>query len=293
MLQINPKSAKSILIKSGLPGSDWVINPYNGCEFGCMYCYAAQIARWNHPGQVWGSYIDVKINAAEILENELIQLQKKTGKKDFGSIFLSSVTDPYTNIETKYRITRKCLEKLRDFGYEGSISVQTKSTLILRDIDIFKKLKKFSVGFTITSLDDNISRFLEVHAPSVTSRLESLKVLYHEGIKTYAFVGPILPNFLNNNETLDQLLDALQECGVGSVWFEHINLSPKIKARLFDYLRKNSPDLIPIFREADTLDYRNKLDLRIIEAMQQRKMTLGLSHVIFHHNLPIKAKLRV
>jgi len=73
--------AGSILIKSGLPGADWVINPYNGCLFGCMYCYAAQIARWKHPNEKWGTYLDVKINAPELLEKELWKLEKNWVKK--------------------------------------------------------------------------------------------------------------------------------------------------------------------------------------------------------------------
>lgn len=92
--RINTIQAKTIFTKSGLPGSDWVINPYNGCLFGCMYCYAAQIARWKHPDEEWGSYLDVKINAPELLKKELEKLEKKLKTKDFGSVFFSSVTDP-------------------------------------------------------------------------------------------------------------------------------------------------------------------------------------------------------
>ena len=73
-LKIREIRASSILIKSGLPAADWVINPYNGCLFGCMYCYAAQIARWKHPDEIWGNYLDVKINASELLKNELEKL---------------------------------------------------------------------------------------------------------------------------------------------------------------------------------------------------------------------------
>ena len=77
LTKINEIRAKTILTKSGLPGSDWVINPYNGCQFACMYCYAAQIARWNHPNEEWGSFVDVKMNAPELLKIELEKLEKK------------------------------------------------------------------------------------------------------------------------------------------------------------------------------------------------------------------------
>ncbi len=80
--------SKSILTKSGLPGSDWVINPYNGCLFGCMYCYAAQIARWKHPNEEWGSYLDVKINAPELLKKSLQNLRRNLAKKTLALSFL-------------------------------------------------------------------------------------------------------------------------------------------------------------------------------------------------------------
>src|SRR3989339_1588059 len=187
-LKIREIRASSILIKSGLPAADWVINPYNGCLFGCMYCYAAQIARWKHPDEIWGNYLDVKINASELLKNELEKLVIRRSHHiyDFGSIFFSSVTDPYVGMEAKYKLTRKCLEVLADFGYEGSINVQTKSALVTRDIDVLKRLKNVSVGCTVTTLDDAVSRFFEGNAPPVTDRIKSLKMLHDVGISTYA-----------------------------------------------------------------------------------------------------------
>src|SRR3990172_6515096 len=105
-----------------------------------MYCYAAQIARWKHPQEEWGTYLDVKVNAPELLNSELGHLEKRFDSKDFGSVFFSSVTDPYNGMEAKYKLTRKCLEVLADFGYLGTVSILTKSSLVLRDIDILKRL---------------------------------------------------------------------------------------------------------------------------------------------------------
>lgn len=288
VLKINLIQAKTIFTKSGLPGSDWVINPYNGCLFACMYCYAAQIARWKHPNEAWGTYLDVKINAPELLKNELLKLEKKFGKKDFGSIFFSSVTDPYVGMEAKYQLTRKCLEILADFGYKGSIAIQTKSPLATKDIDILKKLKKVTVGFTVTTLDDKVSRFLETKAPPVSLRINALKKLHDAGINTYAFIGPILPHFTSDKTKINELLDKLQAVGVTEVWFEHINLSPKIKARLYRFLKKEAPDLIPEFDQANTTEYREKLESIIHEAMKGRNLKIGLGKVIHHRQLPKK-----
>lgn len=286
--KINLLEAKTILTKSGLPGSDWVINPYNGCLFACMYCYAAQIARWKHPDEVWGSYLDVKINAPELLKAELEKLEKKFGKKDFGSIFFSSVTDPYVGLEAKYQLTRKCLEVLADFGYSGNLAIQTKSPLVTKDIDILKRLKKVTVGFTVTTLDDKVSRFLETKAPPVSLRLKALKDLHDAGIKTYAFIGPILPYFTNNKGKINQLLDKLQAVGVKEIWFEHINLSPKIKTRLYQFLKKEAPDLIPEFDKANTERYRQELEVVIAKALKGRNLKMGLGKVIHHRQLPKK-----
>lgn len=288
LTKINEIQAKTIMNKSGLPGADWDINPYNGCQLGCMYCYAAQIARWRHPGEEWGSFIDVKMNAPELLKKELESLEKKLKSKDFGFIFLSSVTDPYTGMEAKYNLTRQCLEVLADFGYQGRIGIQTKSPLVLKDIDVLKKLKDVQVGFTVTTLDDKVSRFLEVYAPPVTARIKALKELNQQGIKTYAFIGPLLPHFVNNKTEINNLLDALQNAGVPEVWFEHINLSSKIKARLFDYLKIEAPELIPEFEQADNQEYRNKLNKVIEECLHSRGLKLGYGQVIYHHELPKK-----
>lgn len=283
--RINIIQAKSILTKSGLPGSDWVINPYNGCLFGCLYCYAAQIARWKHPSEEWGTYLDVKINAPKLLEGELKKREKRLKTKDFGSVFFSSVTDPYVGLEAKYQLTRKCLEVLSKFGYKGSIAIQTKSPLITRDIEVLKRLHNVAVGFTVTTLDDKVSRFLEVKAPPVSSRIRALKELNNAGIETYAFVGPLLPHFVTGFDKINGILDKLQAVGVREIWFEHINLNPKIKARLYDFLKKEAPKLISEFEEANTEEYRNRLETAIHKAMQGRGLKMGLGKVIHHSSV--------
>lgn len=289
-LKINLLKAKSILIKSGLPGADWVINPYNGCIFGCMYCYAAQMARWKHSDEEWGSYLDVKINAPEVLKSELEKREKRLKTKNFGFIFFSSVTDPYVGLEAKYRLTRKCLEVLADFGYEGEIGIQTKSPLVVKDIDVLQRLKNVNVGLTVTTLDDKISRFMEVMAPPVSARIKALEELHKEGIETYAFIGPILPYFTAKKDKLRELLDRLEEVGVGEVWFEHINLNANIRSHLYDFLKEKALELIPYFDKANTTEYREELDKIIYDLMKERKMKMGLAKIIHHPNFKNETK---
>jgi len=288
LTKINELQAKTVLTKTNLPGCDYVVNPYNGCQFACMYCYAAAIARWKHPGEEWGSFLDVKLNAPELLKKDLEKLAKKFGSNNFGIIWFSSVTDPYTGLETKYQLTRKCLQVLVDFGYRGQVAIQTKSGLITRDIDLFKKLKDVSVGFTVTTLDDKVSRFLEVEAPPVSVRIDAIKKLTAAGIPTYAFIGPVLPHFIKSKKEINNLLDVLQNAGVKEVWFEHLHLVGPVKTRLMDYLKTAAPELVSEFQRADTAEYRAELEAVIYDCLKGRNLKLGLGKIIYHRDLPKK-----
>lgn len=274
--------AKSVLTKSGLPDADWVINPYVGCQFGCKYCYATFIGRWRHPGEEWGEFTDIKINAPEILKKELENLEKRNKSKDFGQIFFSSVTDPYCPIEAKYQITRKCLEVLADFDYQGEIGILTKSPLVARDIDLFKKLKKIEVGLTVTTLEDKVVRFLEGLAPSPLARIKVLHKLHESGVSTYAFVGPLLPYFATKKEKLEKIFHELKATGVKRIYVEHINLSPKIRERLYKYLKAYNPKLIFYFKKAESKRYRDNLEKIIYPIIKKEKMKIIGGKIINH-----------
>lgn len=273
-------NAKSILSRSGLPNTDWVINPYTGCRFGCAYCYAYFVGKFTHKDELWGNYVDVKINAPEILEKELTTKLAKT--KNIGSIFISSVTDPYQPVEAQYKITRKCLEVLLKHDYQEEIGILTKSTLVLRDIDLFKKFKNIEVGLTITSTGDPISKFLEINAPHNQERLLTLKKLKDNGIKTYAFVGPLLPHFVFEEVNLRKLLFSVKNTGVAFVYIEHINLSNYIKDRLFSQISQKHPELIAKFNEAQNPIYRQKLDQMIYKITREIKLPIKNQQTIHH-----------
>lgn len=162
----------------------YCINPYVGCAHACRYCYATFMKRFTGHTEPWGSFVDVKINAPEVLRRELKRAEK-------GGIILSSVTDPYQPLEAKYQITRKCLEVLTLFQFP--VDILTKSPLVLRDIDIISRLKNAEVGITITTDDERIRKIFEPKAPAIHVRMEALKKLHGAGIKTYAFIGPVLP----------------------------------------------------------------------------------------------------
>ncbi|HLB95378.1 MAG TPA: radical SAM protein [Patescibacteria group bacterium] len=282
-MKLKEIKVKSVLTKSGLPDSDWVINPYVGCSFGCKYCYATFIGRWKHPNEEWGEFLDVKINAPEVLKDELEKLASKYKSKDFGSIFFSSVTDPYNGFEAKYQVTRKCLEVLTNFGYKGKIGILTKSPLLTRDIDFFRKLN-LEAGLTITTLDDEVVKFLEGNAPPASARINALKTLNEAGVSAYAFVGPLLPYFIADKATLEKLFVKIKDAGVNKLYVEHINLSPRIKSRLYRYLRKTNPKLVPVFEQAKSKDYQIKVENIIHPMLDRNHLKLIDGKILFHNN---------
>lgn len=174
--------AKSVLSKSQI--YDYAINPYVGCSHSCRYCYAAFMRRFTGHKEKWGGFVDVKINAPEMLAREI-------KRKRMGRIWVSGVCDPYQAAEKKYMLTRKCLEILLD--NQWPITLQTKSALVLRDIDILEKFKDIEVGFSITTADEKIKRLFEPGASPIKDRIQALSVLRSRGIQTFAMIAPLLP----------------------------------------------------------------------------------------------------
>jgi len=181
-MKIREILAKTILSKSKI--FDWTINPYIGCQYGCTYCYARFIKRFTGHKEEWGEFIDVKINAPKMLEKEI-------KKKEKGNVWISGICDPYQPIEGKYQLTRKCLEIL--LKYQWSVTIQTKSPLVLKDLDLLKKFKEIEVGFTITTSEDDVRKIFEPKAPPIQERIRALEKIHNKGIKTFAMVAPVLP----------------------------------------------------------------------------------------------------
>ncbi|MET0082113.1 MAG: radical SAM protein [Sedimenticola sp.] len=185
-MKIKEIHSKSVLSSSKVYG--YVVNPYVGCQHGCSYCYARFMKRFTGHKEPWGDFVDVKINAPELLVKEI-------GKKKRGTVWVSGVTDPYQPLEKKYKLSRKCIDIL--LQNDWPVIVQTRSPLVLRDMDIFKKSNKVEIGLSITTASDEIRKVFEPHAPSIASRLKAVESLYENGIKTYVMIAPILPEAEN------------------------------------------------------------------------------------------------
>jgi DNA repair photolyase len=174
--------AKSILSKSQV--YDYALNAYVGCQHECLYCYAKFMKRFTGHREPWGRFLDVKINAPELLAREV-------KKKRKGRVWISGVCDAYQPLEKKYQLTGRCLEILVEHGWP--ITIQTKSPLVLRDLAVLHKSADSEVGFTITTADEKVRRIFEPGAPPVAKRVEALGILHAEGIRTFVMIAPLLP----------------------------------------------------------------------------------------------------
>ncbi len=187
-LKVKIKEIQSKTILSSSQVYDYVINPYVGCQHGCSYCYARFMKRFTGHKESWGDFVDVKINAPDLLIKEI-------KKKKKGTVWVSGVCDPYQPLEEKYKLSRKCLDILVQNNWP--VVIQTRSPLVLRDMGIFKKSKMIEVGISITTANDEIRKVFEPHAPSIMARLRAIESLYQNGIKTYVMIAPILPEAEN------------------------------------------------------------------------------------------------
>lgn len=174
--------AKQILSKSKV--ADYTINPYIGCEHGCTYCYARFMKRFTRHKEKWGQFVDVKINAVSLLQREI-------QKRRIGKVWISGVCDPYQPLEVQYELTRGCLGVL--LAYDWPITIQTKSPLVLRDIDLLKQFTDCEVGLSITTAHDGIRRLFEPNVPPINQRIETLAKLHSADLQTFAMIAPILP----------------------------------------------------------------------------------------------------
>jgi DNA repair photolyase len=243
---------KSILTKSGIEGVDYALNPYVGCEHGCVYCYASFMKRFTGHKEEWGAFVDVKVNAAEVLARQMRRAQQ-------GNITSGTVTDPYQPLEERHEITRACLEVLT--AYDFPVSILTKSDLVLHDFELLRRLKDVEVGFTITALDDEVQRVFEPHPSPASARLAALAELSGAGIKTWAFCGPLLPFLSDSEEQVDTLFEELAKVGASYIIVDSMKLSGAIWGRVRRVLERHCPDLEEGYRHiaADRRPYHEAL----------------------------------
>ena len=233
-MKVKEIKAKSILNKSKIFA--YCLNPYVGCQISCRYCYARLfMRRYTGHKEAWGEFVDVKVNAPEVLRKQL-------EKAKTGTTWISSVCDPYQPLEAKYELTRRCLKEL--VKKQFPVNIQTKSKLVLRDLDLLGQFEKIEVGFTITTDDDRVAKIFEPGASSLEDRMKSLEQIRLSGIKTFAFIGPLLPGNPENlvavlEEKVDRVfIDRMNYLYSLKGFYRELGLESETTDRFFDEHRK-------------------------------------------------------
>lgn len=214
------------------------INPYRGCEHGCIYCYARPTHEYLglSAGLDFESKIFAKTDAAALLE-------KKLASKSWVPkvVTLSGITDPYQPLERTMKITRSCLEVLRDFGNPAALI--TKNHLVTRDIDIFKVMAQnqtIAINISITTLDRGLARAMEPRASQPEMRLRAVEALAKENIPVGIMIGPVLPGLTEHE--IPAILKAASEAGAHSAYYTMLRLPYGVKDLFQTWLAEHYPD---------------------------------------------------
>jgi DNA repair photolyase len=251
--------------------TDYVINPYTGCQHGCKYCYADFIRRFQDIPHAWGEFVYAKINCPELLDCEL-------KKNKPGNVFISSVCDCYMPLESKFMITRKILEKISKSQYKDKFTFEilTKSSLIRRDFDLLKNLK-VELGCSINTLDSAMSKKIEPCASSPQERIKVLKEAKALGMKVYGFISPVLPGITD----LEAIFKELAFCDY--VWVELLNTQKSIMDRFMPFIHKEFPEKIKYFEYAvqNPNEYYKKIKEQV--KFLEKKYKLKVKEVVVHN----------
>lgn len=220
-----------ILTKSNLPVADWSVNPYVGCSHACRYCYASFMKRFTGHGENWGSFVDVKYWPA------IRRKERYAGQE----LFLSSVTDPYQPCEERYGRTRALLEEMKDSGC--TLSISTKSDLVLRDLDLIRSYPKATVAWSVNTLDEEFRHEMD-DAVSFERRLEAMRIFHEHGVRTTCFISLIFPG-ITDVEAIVRRVEG--QCDL--IWLENLNLRGGFRKTILDWIAAKRADLIPLYEE--------------------------------------------
>jgi DNA repair photolyase len=225
----------------------WTINPYRGCTHSCHYCFARAFHAYLDLGigEDFSTKIVVKTNVAEVLRRELAA-SRWTGE----TIAMGTATDSYQHCEGRYKLMRGILRALIDF--RNPLSLLTKSTMIVRDLDLFRELNEVApvtVSMSVSTLDESVRKVVEPGTPPGRRRLEILARFADAGIRTGVLVAPILPGLTDDEEHLDEVLEGCAEAGVGYAVPIVLHVRPTIREHFMPWVEKAYPWLYPRYVE--------------------------------------------
>ena len=233
---IREVACRTILNRTSL--GDYSLNCYIGCTHGCAYCYARFMQRFHPHEESWGAFVDVKANAVEVLRRQLRRAAP-------GEVFVSSACDGWQPIEAERRLTRRCCELLLEYGYR--LNVLTKSTRVLRDLDVFAH-GDVRLGVTLTTLDPRLAALWEPHAATVANRLDVLARAREAGLRTAVMLGPLLPGLSDDPASIESLLRAVAERDVEKIWVDALNVRPRVWPAAAVLLQSHFPDQLEAIR---------------------------------------------
>lgn len=246
---------KTILNKSGL--ADYTLNCYVGCSHKCLYCYAHYMQKYKKRPEGWGNYVDIKVNAAWALTRDIRKAKQP------GTVFMSSVCDGWQPIEAKYKLSRACLKLLLEAGF--SPDILTKSSLVLRDLDLLAAYKTPRLSMTLTTMDLGLKRLFEPYASDPKDRILTLRKASEKSIEIGVFLGPLIPEFTDTVANLGGIFDALKGLNLTQIYVDRLNL----RWGVLDALKKG------LIGERDfVLDssYSRQLKQRTMEAARQANL---------------------
>ena len=223
----------------GMP-FEWSLNPYMGCAHRCTFCYVRAFEqRADRPsGDEYGRSIRVKVNVAEVLRRELA---RRSWKADH--VAIGAATDPYQPAEGRYKLTRSCLEALRDA--RNPFHIITRSPMIVRDIDVLAEAAsraELSVTFSVPTLDDEVWRRTEPGTPPPRQRLRAVRTLVDAGIKAGVGMAPLLPGISDSPDQLRAVVEAAREAGATGIWANVLYLKPGTREHFLAELARDWPE---------------------------------------------------
>jgi DNA repair photolyase len=220
----------------------WSLNPYRGCVHACHYCYARATHSYFglNADEDFESTIFVKANLPEVLRSELAR-----GAMGAERVSIGTATDPYQPIEGKYRLTRRSLEALLD--YRHPTSIVTKSTLIVRDLDLLTELSRYTdvhVYFTVTTVDREIWKAVEPGTPPPEKRFQAVRRLRDAGVYAAVFMAPVLPGITDSSASIEAVASAAKDHGAVSFGAMPLRLDPLVKEHYLTFVGEQYPALL-------------------------------------------------
>ncbi len=261
---------REVLVRSALTRSrlfDYCVNPYAGCANACVYCYARFATRFSHPGEPWGSFVDVRINAPVMLERQLHRARR-------GDVYMSSVCDAWQKPEAQYGISRRCLSLLVDWGYP--LFLQTKSALAERDFDLLSGCTAVQFGVTLTTQDAFTASIFEPGASSPAERLRVLQEAKRIGLRTFVFLGPLLPGLSDRGHGLGSLFADVAGLQPDILYVDRLNRRAGMWRAVCAAVSSIDPALLPEYRRilfsAESSDYEVALRHRVEQVASEHGM---------------------